>query len=201
MHKLLKFIFTCKHFRPLSIVKMNWVRQIKLDVWINRRNCTGIMFQFDLFDFSIEPCVDHRSDCPSLSDDCNTNPFATINLCPVLVLKRNLWSVSFFLQILLNNLKKFPGYSFKWKIIYSVWYIYNSKWYAFSWERQMSVVLVRIPLYEFSSAVTLAHYNTLWLILSNLTLYNTKLQGHPTSSLSESLTSSVLKKETKNWSF
>ena len=37
MDKLLKFIFTCKHFRPLSIVKINWVRQIKLDVWINRR--------------------------------------------------------------------------------------------------------------------------------------------------------------------
>ena len=39
MHKLLKFIFTCKHFRPLNIVKMNWVRLIKFDVWINRRTC------------------------------------------------------------------------------------------------------------------------------------------------------------------
>ena len=39
MHKLLKFIFTCKHFRPLNIVKMNWVRLIRFDVWINRRTC------------------------------------------------------------------------------------------------------------------------------------------------------------------
>ena len=39
MHKLLKFIFTCKHFRPLNIVKMNWVRLIRFDVWIKRRTC------------------------------------------------------------------------------------------------------------------------------------------------------------------
>ena len=32
MHKLLKFIFTCKHFRPLDIMKMNWARLIKFDV-------------------------------------------------------------------------------------------------------------------------------------------------------------------------
>ena len=109
----------------------------------------------------------------------------------VLVLKRNLWSVSFFLQILLNNLKKLPCLQLQVKDIQFIVI------YAYSWERQMSVVLVRIPLYELPSAVTLAHYNTLWLILSNLTLYNTKLQGHPTSSLSESLTNTVLKRETK----
>ena len=37
MHKLLKFILTCKHFRLLNIVKMNWARLLKFDVWINRR--------------------------------------------------------------------------------------------------------------------------------------------------------------------
>ena len=39
MHKLLKFIFTSKHFRPLYIVKMNLVQLIKFDVWINRQPC------------------------------------------------------------------------------------------------------------------------------------------------------------------
>ena len=33
MHKLLKFIFICKHCRPLNIMKMNWL--IKFDIWIN----------------------------------------------------------------------------------------------------------------------------------------------------------------------
>ena len=32
-HKLLKFIFICKHCRPLNIMKMNWL--IKFDIWIN----------------------------------------------------------------------------------------------------------------------------------------------------------------------
>ena len=30
MHNLLQFIFTCKHFRPLNIVKINWVLLIIL---------------------------------------------------------------------------------------------------------------------------------------------------------------------------
>ena len=37
MHKLLRFIFTCEHFIPLNIMKMNWVRLIKFYIWINRR--------------------------------------------------------------------------------------------------------------------------------------------------------------------
>ena len=46
MHKLLKFIFTSKHFRPLYIVKVNWVQLIKFDVWINRRTWTQIGIKF-----------------------------------------------------------------------------------------------------------------------------------------------------------
>ena len=119
----------------------------------------------------------------------------------VLVLKRNLWSVSFFLQILLNNLKKIPWLQLQVKDnLFCLIYTVHSDT-LIPENEQMSVVLVRIPLYELSSTVTLAHHNTLWLILSNLTLYNTKLQGQPTSSLSELLTSTVLKKETENWSF
>ena len=38
MYKLLEFVLTCKHFRPMNIVKM--VRLIKFDVLINRRTCT-----------------------------------------------------------------------------------------------------------------------------------------------------------------
>ena len=50
MHKLLKFIFTDKHFRPLYIVKMNWVRLIKFGVWINSR----IVFSIYSLDFQME---------------------------------------------------------------------------------------------------------------------------------------------------
>ena len=32
MHKLLKFVFTCKRFKPLNIMKMNGVRLIKFDI-------------------------------------------------------------------------------------------------------------------------------------------------------------------------
>ena len=41
-----------------------------------------LMFEFNLFAFSIEPCEDHRWDCSSLIDDCIGNPFSTINDCP-----------------------------------------------------------------------------------------------------------------------
>ena len=37
-YKLLEFGLTCKHFRPMNIVRM--VRLIKFDVLINRRTCT-----------------------------------------------------------------------------------------------------------------------------------------------------------------
>ena len=50
MHQLLKFIFTGKHFRPLYNVKMNWVRPIKFDVWINGR----IVFLINSLDFQME---------------------------------------------------------------------------------------------------------------------------------------------------
>ena len=41
MHKLLTCILTFKHCRPLNAVKMDEIRLIKFDAWINRRRYLG----------------------------------------------------------------------------------------------------------------------------------------------------------------
>ena len=89
MHKLLKFIFSCKHLRPLNILKMNRVRLINFDVWINRR--TYIIW-VDLNRYYVRYMKRSTFEL-GLTDNCNLVP----NLVPEYKVNR-VWILAWVLE-------------------------------------------------------------------------------------------------------